>query len=263
MIPSNSSHVNSAPAKGPRTERAPWRGWGCARRRRARSGQSRSRSRRRGQVSAAEPAAVLPASAAGAAAPPLRWGTAAWAMRTYHVTRSGSAYEPKKARAKTVGEVFGLSASTERGEAAGAFAGSNLGGCFPCPGRGLLARVWVRGWRSGRGWASLREQMNLLWPVLRLAKEMEAFNKKGRLHPSVLSPGVATDGMGGGAGCSLRRGNQGIPRALLSVGRQQSSPCLGGKGDEGLSRLTASAASGGHRLDILGGNILLFPFKKK
>lgn len=151
--------------------------------------------------------------------PSLRWGTAAWAMQMYHVTPSGSAYEPKKACAKTVGEVFRLSASTERGEAAGAFAGSNLGGCFPCPGQGLLARVWVRGWWSGRGWASLQEQINLLWPVLRLAKEME-----GRLHPSVVSPGVATGGMGGGAGRSLRRGNQGIHRALLSVGRQQRAP---------------------------------------
>lgn len=75
--------------------------------------------------------------------------------------------------------------------------------------------VWIRGWWSGRGWVSLQKlgfemQRNLLCPILRLAKEIEVFNKKGHLHPPAVSPGVATHRMGGRAGHSPHCRNQGI-----------------------------------------------------
>ena len=59
----------------------------------------------------------------------------------YDVTRSGNVYKPKKAHAKTIGDVFRLFASTKRGKAAVPFAGLNLPGCFPLSGRVLLASL--------------------------------------------------------------------------------------------------------------------------
>lgn len=99
----------------------------------------------------------------------------------YDVTHSGNAYKPKKAHVKDIDDGFRLFTSTKREEAAVSFAGSNLPGCFPLPARVLLARVWPR------GCVSLQElgfemQINLLFAIQRLTKEVKVFHKKGHLH---------------------------------------------------------------------------------
>lgn len=103
----------------------------------------------------------------------------------YDVTRSSNAYKPKKVHVKAIDNVFRLFASTKREEAAVPFAGSNLPGCFPLPGRVLLTRVWPRGCLSLQE-LGLEMQMNLLFDIPGLTKEKEVFNKKAHLHHRII-----------------------------------------------------------------------------